>query len=146
MYIHVCGHAGKLLCGCRYIYMYIVAIHCSYTLVENCQCLYFSQTIRVMDGKSFDIIRILSTYDLHGWHTLTYLTLHPSTSPHLLLTCTTQNGYVVVWNVRSGYRVTCGRIHCGSVEGLAWNKSTGSLATVGADCITHLFKVIIEHN
>ena len=104
------------------------------------------QTIRVIDGTSFNIIHIFSTHDLYGWHTLTYLALHPSEpsvtmSSRLLLTCTTQNGYVIVWDVYSSGRVACGRIHCGSIEGLTWNKSTGSLATVGADCVVHLFEL-----
>jgi WD40 repeat protein len=102
------------------------------------------RTVRVMDGTTFEIIHIFSTHDLYGWHTLTYLALHPSALSsvnRLLLTCTTQNGYVVVWDVWSGGRVACGRIHCGSVEGLAWNRSTGTLATVGADCVVHLFEL-----
>lgn len=111
----------------------------------------FLQTVRVMDGQTYEVIRILSTYDLHGWHTLTYLTLHHSPSPSLssskpssqplLVTCTTQHGYVVVWNVETGHRITSGRIHLGSVEGLTWNENSGSLATVGADCVTHLFRL-----
>lgn len=104
-----------------------------------------------MDGNNFKLIHILSTSDLYGWHTLTYLTLHLSTCAsssssltppnNFLLTCTTQNGYVVVWDVMSSERVACGRIHCGSVEGLALNPTTGSLATVGADCVVHLFEL-----
>ena len=96
------------------------------------------------------LIRILSTKDIYGWHTLTYLTLHPecvpsssSTPPprRLLLTCTTQHGYVVVWDVWSGKRAMCRCMHCGSIEGLAANSSSGTIATVGADCVVHLFKL-----
>ena len=100
-----------------------------------------------MDGNTFDVIWVLSTHDLYGWHTLTYLVLHPSTSStsvsRPLLTCTTQHGYVIVWDTHSGDRMACGRIHCGSVEGLTWNNSTGALATVGSDCIVHLFELNI---
>lgn len=104
------------------------------------------QTIQIIDGVTFQVIHILSTKDLYGWHTLTYLTLHhvtPATEScgTLKLTCTTQNGYVVVWDVGKGARMACGQIHLGSVEGLAWNKTTGTLATVGSDCVVHLFQL-----
>ena len=98
-----------------------------------------------MDGSTFDVVHIFSTHDLYGWHTLTYLSFHVGgftlgvREQPLLLTCTTQHGYVVVWNIELGVRVACERIHCGSIEGLAWNMTTGTLATVGADCVVHLF-------
>ena len=38
-----------------------------------------------------------------------------------------------------------GKLHLGSVEGLAWQEAVGggSIATVGADCIVNLFKLVI---
>ena len=102
-----------------------------------------------MDGYSFILIRTLSTKDLYGWHTLTYLTMLPEWAPpssttlskRLLLTCTSQHGYVVVWDVESAKRIVCRRMHCGSIEGLAANMDNGTLVTVGADCVVHLFRL-----
>jgi len=54
---------------------------------------------------------------------------------------TTQNGHVVVWNTLSGRRVTQGKIHCGSIEGLAWDATNSCIATVGADCVVHMFRL-----
>ena len=102
-----------------------------------------------MDGKNFKLIHTLSTKDLYGWHTLTYLALHPCCMPlhstsasgpaSLLLTCTTQNGYVVVWKTLSGEKVALAHIHSGSVEGLAADNSSRTLVTVGGDCAVHVF-------
>ena len=61
-----------------------------------------------------------------------------------LLVCTTQNGHVVVWNALTGEGLTRGKLHCGSIEGLAWQEDheNGScVATVGADCVVNLFRI-----
>ena len=76
-----------------------------------------------------------------------------------LLLCTTQNGHLVVWQVlepaqgedsdhkyKPLQRLWKGKLHLGSVEGLTWHHQTGcgggSIATVGADCIVHLFNIV----
>lgn len=78
------------------------------------------------------------------------------------MVCTTQNGHVLVWKVggvssSSGNtkevcgkgqgmleRVCTGQLHLGSIEGLAWQNQldSGSLATVGADCVVNLFRLV----
>ena len=69
---------------------------------------------------------------------------HTHTQDSPLLVVTTQNGRVVVWNTQSGHRVTQGRLHCGSIEGLAWDETSSCLATVGADCVVHMFKLNVQ--
>lgn len=41
-------------------------------------------------------------------------------------------------------RVWRGQLHLGSIEGLAWQDQVdgGSLATVGADCVVNLFRLV----
>jgi len=88
----------------------------------------------------------------------------------LMLACTTQNGYVVLWKVNASpsegtttspndkqpekgrghnwlERRWKGKLHLGSIEGLAWKDHAPdgpSLATVGGDCIVNMFKYV--HN
>ena len=40
---------------------------------------YTPQTIRLTDGESFQLLKILNTTDIHGWYTLTYLAFDPGT-------------------------------------------------------------------
>ena len=58
-----------------------------------------------------------------------------------MLVCTTQNGHVVVWDALTGERLARGKLHLGSIEGLAWQEEGSCLATVGADCVVNLFKL-----
>ena len=39
-----------------------------------CYCV---QTVRLTDGGSYQLLRVLNTMDIYGWHTLTYLTFCP---------------------------------------------------------------------
>ena len=96
--------------------------------------------VRLTCGESFELIRILNTKDIYGWHTLTYLAFQ-RTGDSSLLVCTTQNGHVVVWEGVTGKRLARGKIHLGSIEGLAWQKEGRCLATVGADCVVNMFKI-----
>ena len=80
------------------------------------------QTIRLVNGDTYELVGVVNTKDIYGWHTLTYLTFYPhqvsqgklvkgvgpTTTPDVLtsaaqgsvlLLCTTQNGHLVVWRV-----------------------------------------------
>ena len=37
-----------------------------------------TQTVRLIDGSSYELLRVVDTKDIHGWHTLTYLAFDPS--------------------------------------------------------------------
>ena len=100
------------------------------------------QTVRVTCGETFELIRILDTKDIYGWHTLTYLAFQ-QTQDSSLLVCTTQNGHIVVWDSLTGQRLARGKIHLGSIEGLAWQNKGSCLATIGADCVVNMFKLNI---
>ena len=65
----------------------------------------------------------------------------PSPQGSSVLVCTTQNGHVVVWDIASGQRVTSGKVHCGSIEGLAWDPTHNCFATVGADCTVLMMRL-----
>lgn len=98
-----------------------------------------SQTIRLVDGSSFQLLRTLDTKDIHGWFTLTYLTFEP-TEGSSRLACATQNGHILVWGVSSGGQLVArGKVHCGSVEGLKWEGHCRQLVSCAADCNVHLF-------
>lgn len=101
------------------------------------------QTVQLTCGETFELIRILNTKDIYGWHTLTYLAFPRSQEESFpLLVCTTQNGHVVVWDSATGKRLARGKVHLGSIEGLAWQNNGGHcLATVGADCVVNMFKL-----
>lgn len=98
------------------------------------------QTVRLTCGESFELIRILNTKDIYGWHTLTYLAFQ-RTGDSPLLVCSTQNGHIVVWDGLTGQRLARGKIHLGSIEGLALQSGGNCLATVGADCVVNMFKI-----
>ena len=94
------------------------------------------RTVRLYDGHGFSLVSVLDSKDIHGWHTLTYLCLNPDTGQCL---CSTQNGHLVLWNVPSGERVACWKVHCGSIEGLVWKRDL--ICTVSSDCIVNMFRV-----
>lgn len=114
------------------------------TLVATCSD---DRTVRLTNGESYQLMRVLNTMDIYGWYTLTYLSFHPAKHSPLLL-CTTQHGHVVVWDSLTAQRVTRGKMHLGSIEGLAWCEAGGAgeagggkVATVGADCVVNVFTV-----
>ena len=37
-----------------------------------------TQTVRVVDGETFELLRTVNTTDILGWHTLTYLAFNPA--------------------------------------------------------------------
>lgn len=96
------------------------------------------RTVRVRDGQTFEMVHVLSIPEIRGWYTLTYLSLDPVRN-HCL--CSTQNGFIVLWDVLKGDRLACWKMHSGSVEGLVWDKEFRQFATVSSDCVVNLFTV-----
>ena len=96
------------------------------------------RTVRVRDGRTFDMIHVLSIPEIRGWYTLTYLSLDPIM--HFCL-CSTQNGFIVLWDILTGSKLAWWKMHCGSVEGLVWDKDFHKFATVGSDCVVNVFTV-----
>ena len=96
------------------------------------------RTVHVRDGTTFQMKHVLDTQDIHGWYTLTYLSLNPVRQWCL---CSTQNGRLVLWDCMSGERLGCRKMHAGSIEGLVWNKDYTLCATVSSDCVVNMFSV-----
>lgn len=100
------------------------------------------RTVHIRDGVTFKMKYLLDTKDIHGWYTLTYLSLNPVKNWCL---CSTQNGRLVLWDCLSGERLGCRKMHAGSIEGLVWNKDYTLCATVSSDCVVNMFRVNEVH-
>ena len=96
------------------------------------------QTVRIYDGKSFELLKVVNTHDIYGWHTLTYLAIDTCRD---VLYVTTQNGYLVSWDMRTFERIFCHKIHAGSIEGIALSKDMQNLVTIGSDCVLTRFEL-----
>ena len=96
------------------------------------------RTVRVRDGQTFELIHVLSVPDIRGWYTLTYLALDPIRQQCL---CSTQNGFIVLWDVLTGKKLAWRKMHSGSIEGLVWDKEFQHFATVSSDCVVNVFAV-----
>lgn len=92
------------------------------------------QTVRIYDGVTFTLIKMVDTYSIYGWHTLTYMCIQPKRN---LLICATQNGYLVVWNLDTFECLTERKIHGGSIEGLALDKNEQFVFTTSSDCVVN---------
>lgn len=55
--------------------------------------------------------------------------------------CVTQNGYIVIWSLKTCKKVVCLKMHASSIEGLAYSPSSQTLATVGSDCMVALYSI-----
>lgn len=97
------------------------------------------QTIRIYDGESFELIKVLNTHDIYGWHTLTYMEIDNSRDA---LYVTTQNGYLVSWDLQTYERTFCRKMHAGSIEGIALSSDKESLLTIGSDCVLTRFDLM----
>ena len=97
------------------------------------------QTIRIYDGESFELIKVLNTHDIYGWHTLTYMEIDNSRDA---LYVTTQNGYLVSWDIQTYERTFCRKMHAGSIEGIALSSDKESLLTIGSDCVLTRFDLM----
>eukprot|EP00794_Sanderia_malayensis_P000281 gene281-906_t len=99
------------------------------------------RTIRINNGNDYTLIRVIQTRDMiYGWYTLTYLCIN--TFRNWIL-CSSQNGFIIIWDLVTSDFLVCERLHCGSIEGLALNSSMTSFATIGSDCVANIFK--LEH-
>lgn len=111
-------------------------------LLSNGNCMLATcaddRTVHIYDGKAFKLLKVLRTDDIHGWYTLTYLAINPSTD---WLLCSTQNGFLILWDMITMEGIFCKKLHCGSIEGLEWNESLESFASIGSDCIVNIFSV-----
>jgi len=94
------------------------------------------KTCRIYDGETFQLLKVVNTYDIYGWHTLTYMCIN---SEKDLLICSTQNGYVVMWDLSSYKKVYEEKLHDGSIEGLVLDMKQEHLYTVGSDCAVNAF-------
>ena len=94
------------------------------------------QTVRIYDGESFELVKIVNTYDIYGWHTLTYMTIDNCRD---VLYVTTQNGYLVSWDLKTFERTFCRKVHGGSIEGISLSKDAKDLLTIGSDCVLTRF-------
>lgn len=90
--------------------------------------------VMVWNARTWALMHVFDTSeDIHDWHTLTYCALQPRGDK---LCCVTQNGAVAVWGVGDGaprQRRWVGKLHTGSVEGLAWSPTSDLLATCSSD-------------
>ena len=94
------------------------------------------QTVRIYDGESFELMKVVNTNSIYGWHTLTYMVIDTNRD---VLYVTTQNGYLVSWDLRTYERTFCRKIHAGSIEGIALSSDKNSLLTIGSDCVLTRF-------
>lgn len=97
------------------------------------------RTVQVIDGCSFEVLRILHAGDIPGWYTLTYLCLNPVKQWCL---CSTQNGHLILWDCNTGEQLICHKMHGGSIEGLVWNRDFTICATCSSDCVVSTFQVV----
>ena len=93
------------------------------------------KTVRINNGETFELLHILNTSEIHGWYTFSYLSINPLLSAVL---CSSQNGYLVMWDLDSLNLLFCKKLHCGSIEGLEWSKISHNFASVGSDCIVNV--------
>ena len=38
----------------------------------------FLQSVRLMNGETYELLAVVTTEDVYGWHTITYLALYPN--------------------------------------------------------------------
>jgi len=96
------------------------------------------RTVRIYNGSTFSILHVIKLELIMGWFTLTYLSLNPISQQCL---CSTQNGHLALWDCLTGELVTCHKMHCGSIEGLAWSEDFKEFGTVSSDCVVNVFEV-----
>lgn len=77
------------------------------------------QTIKIYDPiNQFTHISTLSTKDIVlDWHTITYIALEEN-GTHLA--CSTQNGFIVIFDLQTNKPMFCEKVHMGGIEGLCW--------------------------
>ena len=53
----------------------------------------------------------------------------------------TQNGYLVTWDLNTYECLAKSKMHCGSIEGLALTSDEECVITIGSDCIVNRFSL-----
>lgn len=56
--------------------------------------------------------------------------------------CSTQTGYIFVWDLDKKEKIFGEKMHAGSVEGLQWNHKSSSLVSCGSDCTVNVYRLI----
>jgi WD40 repeat protein len=97
------------------------------------------KTVRIYDGKTWELLHIFESHDVEEWHTITYLALETGGKR---LACATQNGFLIVWDLESKKRVFGHKMHAGSIEGLRWNHKAGLITTCSSDCTVNTYHFV----
>lgn len=97
------------------------------------------KTARIYNGISFELLHIVNTYNIYGWHTLTYLCIDNIKDR---LICSTQNGYLSIWNLKTYEVVYQEKLHGGSIEGMVLDSEQKFIYTVGSDCVVNRFTFV----
>lgn len=109
-----------------------------------------NRTIRLWDPLQGKQLRqVTTTQRVANWHTLTYLTIDPSSS---LAICSTQNGYLCIWDFAAAlaqedhdndesFLVFAKKIMTGSVEGLAFDRNHRTIGCCSSDNLVHCFSI-----
>ena len=91
----------------------------------------------------FEYFTYLNTHYIEEWHTLTYMALEENGNR---LAVVTQNGYLVIWDLKGckseDYQqnvLFSRKIHTGSIEGLKWKN--GKLVTISSDCTASMISL-----
>ena len=95
------------------------------------------RTARIYDGITFELLKVLDTYELYGWHTITYLVIDAEKD---FLIVSTQNGYLVIWNLHDYKCYAMHKLHCGSIEGLVISRD--HVLTIGSDCVVNSISIV----
>ena len=94
--------------------------------------------INVNDGTKFTLVKVLKDVFIDGWYTLTYLAINPVKN---LILCSTQNGFLIIWDSSTMECILSRRMHTGSIEGLTWDSTFETFATIGSDCVVDVFQL-----
>jgi WD40 repeat protein len=89
--------------------------------------------VRLYDATTWELLRSFTTYFIREWHTITYVGVQ---GPYIA--CSTQIGFIVIFNIDTGATVLSRRVHTGSIEGLVWRSH---LATVASDCTVAKYSI-----
>lgn len=103
------------------------------------------RTVRIYNNQ-YNFLYVLHTpKSLFGWFTLTYMKVDENNK---LIICTTQNGYLVIWNDEqineNQLPILCKKIHFGSLEGLAYDKQVHRVVVIGSDCTVTSLRLHID--
>jgi len=92
------------------------------------------KTVRIWKAHTWELIHTFTTEGVEGWHTVTYLALEKGGNR---IVAATQNGYVIVWAIDTKEKLAGGKMHTGSVEGLALSQNL--VATCSSDLTVNVY-------